>query len=704
MAISLGRKSIKKLHKGSSVIQTIHKGDDLVYIDLESIYRYEFTIDTRLTTSGTLGTNATFGFYFGNVGTSTSKICMKVYWGDGTETVYNEARTRSYTPPVHTYPEPGEYKIKIVPTLFNGMTPVPGWLSMMGLDDANSSRIKSIDTPVPQYGMVFDGDYYNSQGRKYSELSSPDMYGKFYNLRNIESIPDGLLQNIIFSNTYKSEGGIYPCGMFRLTFGRFAYNSLLSTAPQMFIKLLGEVATMLNNFPFSTCTNTAGTFKEMFRSSLNRYIGTQGETITLPSLFSNISVPASTDCSRMFKNMFEYVLEAFVGKVIIPENFIKITAPVATTAEEMFDTVLSDAMKAANEVVMPQTLLSANMASVTNAKNIVSGVTQRFATASTRTLEIASSYFNFSFPSLRDVSSMYRSAFNGFANSPTTIKAGAFTIPQEITKAEETFKNLFADGPANLTIEDGAVVIENSSGCTSMKGMFKDFYNRSSSSPKWGQNLMPITQFDTSGCMNFSEMFYEFVGNTPAPKDGTRFPRVADALSDTSNGLDFSYMFYKLTGSIWGWEFVLGENYFSHVVTTNGTNFDCMFCKAAKTGESLKEGMFSTIDTTNGTSFNRMFASLTDGVTYNRVTAEPLQIMDIFADMPSYNWATKENVEAGVIDSALRCEASVPSNRKLVGDSSIILQHFPFTPEVRTKLFENQDRLDDYATLDANWK
>ena len=110
---------------------------------------------------------------------------------------------------------------------------------------------------------------------------------------------------------------------------------------------------------------------------------------------------------------------------------------------------------------------------------------------------------------------------------------------------------------------------------------------------------------------------------------------------------------------------------------------------------SIPAGLFSHISIQEGAdvsnTFNRTFGNIS--------APESFELVDIFAGMPSFSWATADNAS-----SALGYMLYTGVGSFLTGSASTILQHFPFTPTSRTYMFQNQNELSDYETINDNWK
>ena len=206
-----------------------------------------------------------------------------------------------------------------------------------------------------------------------------------------------------------------------------------------------------------------------------------------------------------------------------------------------------------------------------------------------------------------------------------------------------------------------------------------------------GVNTIPAGVFslNTSKGEDFAAMFQNTFDNTSL----TTIPADLFPL-DTTNGTNFSSMFSSTFDNT---SLTTIPADLFPLDTTNGTNFSSMFSSTffqTRLG-SIPAGLFSHISIQEGADVSNIF-----NWTFGNISApESFELVDIFAGMPSFSWATADNAS-----STLGYMLYTGVGSFLTGSASTILQHFPFTPTARTYMFQNQNELSDYETINDNWK
>ena len=675
-----GNKKFKKLYKGDKLIAQLYKGDELVYADLEALYVYKLTIDTRLKQDGTsdpADDTMVFGIGRTLAGSSLGRA-LKVYWGDGTQTVIDTSNTSTNYTTRHQYQTPGEYQVRIVPIKFVDKLPVKGWLSPLSSYDGadyttgetytpSSWKIKSIDTPVPERGICL-----GSQSGQ-SDYGRDSLGRSFGYMSNIESVPDGWLDNI---ELRESEIDITD------TFREFAKNGKAQNPNQM----LEEIH---NLFVLGEGKITTG--RSTFRSAFCGY-----DEIIIPDDFMNLTPTLNFDgflLSSTFRGAFQNCKKVVFGERLITLNFPTQTSLRNFSAGQTF----MDSFTLMEDVTWPECLIKviapeAKDASISWTQTFWGGFTIKSGYSSV--LEINNKFIDYQLPKLEDGTGMFGWGLPNTSDSfQIKFKTGAFKITNKIKSAEEMFNNLFFPaggwGARNTVWEQGAIEIDTSQ-CTNTSKMFHHLLWEA---PITNGAIVPM---DTSNVTNFSQMF------STEQTSGARNDTIIwqDLISTTANGVNFNRMFwctYRDRSDLENTPLTTG---FFNLDTSNGDDFSGMFEECfADVEVEIPTGFFSNIDTTNGTKFSNMFKSFNE-----RTNSTPrFQLNDVFDGMPSYNFATQANVDDGLVTGMFAPTYGNGFNY-LDGSASTVLQHFPFDPTIRTYMFNGQDRLTDYATINANWK
>lgn len=682
MSINLGNKKFKKLYRGDELITHIYKGDELIYIDLESLYAYKLTIDTRLKQDGTsdpTDDNMVFGI---DRIMSAGILCLgrafKVYWGDGTQTVIDTSNTSTNYTTRHQYQTPGEYQVSIVPIKFVNKLPVKGWLSPLcsyGGPDFNTGvtynaspwKIKSIDTPVPERGICLG---FQSGQPDYGRKS---LNGSFGYMSNIESVPDGWLDNVEFRDS-----GIDLSATFR----EFAKNGKAQNPNQM----LEEIHTL-----FVLGDGKVTTGQTTFHSAFCGY-----DEVIIPDDFMNLTPTGSYDSNLLsgtFRSAFQNCKKVVFGERLITLNFPTQTSLRNFSAGQTF----MDSFKLMEDVTWPECLIKiiapeAKDASIYWSQTFLWGFTIKSGFSSV--LEINNKFIDYQIPKLEDGTGMFGWCLpETSASFQIKFKTGTFKITNKIKSAEGMFNWLFYSAGGwkarNTVWEQGAIEIDTSQ-CTNTSKMFHHLLWEA---PITNGVIVPM---DTSNVTNFSQMF-STEQTTGARNDAIIWQ---DLISSTANGVNFNRMFWRTYKNRFDLESTPLTSNFFNLNTSNGADFSGMFeeCFAGVRIE-IPTGFFSNIDTTSGTTFTNMFKSFNE-----RSTSTPrFQLNDFFDGMPSYNFATQANVDDGLV-TGMFAPLYGSGYNFLDGSASTVLQHFPFDPTIRTYMLNGQNRLTDYATINANWK
>lgn len=621
MAVNIGRKKIDKLYKGSQQITSLYKGGDILYKDLEAFYSFSFVIDTRLKVDGTLD-NSLNTFFLQN-----GVFHFKVYWGDGTEQTF-DTPSRGVDQFRHVYSIPGEYTIKIVPTDYNGLEPVKGWLSSLQMGDSNVPRdsglcgykIKKFLNVVPAGGIVVTP---TAGEVGYSQKTIGGIFG---NLTNIEEIPVGFLDNI--EVTLRGSG---QSSAFAYMFGGLACSKVFRTS------FLDEIKTFLHRIDYSELTN--GT--QMFYGFLE-YAYKKNTDVTIPSGFFSMPMNSLTNCAQMFMRSF-YQFAPISQSFSIPadlfgNNTFEQSTSFSSTFAEMFCECNAYYDSGAT---IPEGLFShIETSSATSMSGMFKGTFQGFAKSS-RTATIPDYLFhdlNFSsctnYGANRD--SIFMQTFDNYGYYSNVLTIPEFLFPEftftpSTTSTQYMFEKTFyycgfesglAELPSNLFRFIG---MEN---VLSTSRMFRDtFHCYGYRSPVLNIPSDFFSTVNTSNVTNASYMFESTFESCGQFSIVANIPYELFFGMDTSNCVDISGLFYR-TFSGYGAESTVGDipsGIFDTITTSLATNMNSMFkgtfsgFAQSSTVANIHDDIFWNLDMSSATNVGGMF----DG-TFNNYGGESL--------------------------------------------------------------------------------
>lgn len=585
-----GNNKFKTLHKGSELITRVFKGDELIYQDIDALYSFKFTVDTRLNQNGGTGTNKVFKFAFQNVDTSLGNFTYDpviVDWGDGqTTTTVAPTGGNTQVEVTHTYDTAGVYQIKIVPTVLSGGVPKTGWLSGLRISGVTSGdtdagyKILSFDKPFPEgsYNVYFGNQIRTAPVRASYNIPV------FTNFRNFKSAPDNLFENVaIVPHT----GSTYFPG-----FGNWAfYCGYKTTSANFNCDLAIILKTFLDKIDpdlIASLTDCSSMFNGTFAYSHIRSIPAD--------LFKNIKTTGAKNTSRMFKDTFFLSWDSAAPNLTIPAGlFDSIDTSHVTSAASMFEQTFSGTFAdnagthGSTVVTVPEGLLPLDFHLATN------------------------------------VNDLFKATFSNFANSAVA------TIPEHLFDGLDLSKATSLDGVFNGTFNYWskttspipATLFSNimfNSNVTSMNSMFQGTFNNYSSSPASNTSLsIPAGLFDNidmSHVTGVNSMFLSTFEGSFGKSAVAVIPTGFLDFIDTSNVTVFYQMFY---GTFAGYaqqstqSDVVPANLFAHLDTSSGTNLQRLFYRTFATvgrnnpNITIPAGIFSTLDTSSATSIGQMF-------------------------------------------------------------------------------------------------
>lgn len=762
MSINLGNKKFKKLYKGDKTLVRMYKGDEKIFEDLEALYGYKFTINTKLTSSGTESTGQAAQI---NIGKNFGSQTVRVYWGDGS---YSDVQKNATI--FHSYYQTGHgtYQILVMPTQYSNGEPIAGWLNgfASGGQDNEAAKIISIDKPFPvnSYNVV---------------VGENNFKNAFARLCNITSVPDNWLDNINVSM------GNITAASFRELFYYTFYNFGRWTHPAVDIITLGK--NLIDQVDFSLATDLDSTFYGMY------YLAYEDSTTgTIPAGFfdidtSNCTVFASTfrmsmygqgsafstlpsglfDIDTSSGTNFFYAFASLSGATTVPADlFSGIVTSNGTNFSYMFagtfstlsyipagifdflDTssgtdfsyMFTNTFSIRDNISIPEDLFDS--IDTSNGTSFAGMFFSTFSTGNQKRVTIPAGLFSFLDTSNGiNFSSMFARTFMESANNipqglfsslntsngvnfsnmfENTFRYGlrgqttAFSIPADLfdfdTSNGDNFSNMFVNTFYNLgnqrkiTVPSTLFDLDTSNG-TNLSNMFLGTF--SWSWVDWTTLPTGLFHLDLTKADNVSGMFSGTFSSSGQNVTST-IPKVFDM--DTSHCTNFNSMFSNtfsnLSYALFQYEVGITPGIFDFLDTSNATDMENMFSGTfASTFITPPTGMFKNISFASvpsdkyGNIFRQTFG-LNNGMQGGSNIRIPIN--DVFDGMSDFTWATAAN--ASSVFQLMYANTNTSNRPKYTGNASTILQHFNFDPTADTNMFRYQDLLADYATINDNWK
>lgn len=637
--IRKGNNKFKTLHKGSELITRVFKGDELIYQDIDALYSFKFTIDTRKNQSGGTTTNKTFAFSFNNVHPNRNVTYydpVLIEWGDGTSTTTVDPGVNQYNVSVsHTYSTAGEYQIKILPTVFEHGVPRAGWLSGINLvsSDSNSLyQLLSVDKILPEGSYTVTlGSTSSVNERAHSNVPN------FTNARNLRRLPVNLYKNVIVLPGQASS--------FSSKFNNFFFYCSYNTPAANFeCDFPATLKVFLDKIDTTGVKDFSQCFYSTFRFSK---IG------TIPAgLFSHIDTSAGTNLSHMFNGTFAYSYNGSTDSTIPAGLFDTIDTSEATSATSMFSETFFQAFgkefnQGSKTVTVPDRLLPLNFPKVTGsgAENLFSYTFSTMPMA--ENLSIPEHIFDGLYlPNITSAKGMFAGIFSGWYRCISGIPANLFsnvTISPNITSTQEMFKRTFSRFEYNYTnnvplpattnsIPAGLFSFLDTSNVTNFSSMFsntfEDCMQGTSTTATIPEGLLDF--LDTSNATNVTSIFYfMFAGYGNRSTVGT-IPATLFAHFDTSGVTNLSSVFTRMFSSCFqdNTTATIPAGLFDYMDTSNvtsfGSTFSEMFSSFGKnsTVATIPANLFSYISFANATSCASTFSSTFSNYGYENTTGQ----------------------------------------------------------------------------------
>lgn len=310
---------------------------------------FKFTIDTRLTSTGTTtGTATAFsiptsGFVggasahsynwivnWGDTSNLSSVGCAPVLASPGPGQQYACGTSATTSAGIsHNYATAGQYQITIQPSA----TAANGWMNAFGFYSGavganvltNKYMFRSIDSPLTNLMRTAGAT------NRFAYM--------FHSCFNGVGITSGFFANI------STTGATNTSNMFNNTFYGFAYYSTTGIIP----------SGLFDSIDTAASTNTSGMFANTFSSYAN-----YSTTGTIPAgLFSTISTSAATNTSNMFNTTFANFANSSTTATIPAGLFDAVSTAAATDMTSMFQSTFNSYATNSIGATIPAGLFSA---------------------------------------------------------------------------------------------------------------------------------------------------------------------------------------------------------------------------------------------------------------------------------------------------------------------------------------------------------
>lgn len=597
MAINIGNKKLKTLHKGDALITRIFKGDELVYQDIEALYSFKFTIDTRNNIyGGQSATDKNFSISIGNVKGASVQILID--WGDGTSGTYYRSTNNANA--YHAYASPGIYQVSIMPLNFSYGVPKPGWLSGI----AGNEKIISIDKKYPEGSYIVARGYDDTLDYTFSTTFRSFASNGYF----LSSVPSKLFDNAIF---YEATGNTSYASLFEGAFnnyGRYTYLSPKNLATKLF-SLIGDGSNITD-------------FHNMFTSA---FVGSGLTRQEAEGIFDFLDTSSGVDFSYMFQQCFANWNTgaqpfAMNWDTIPADLFSNLDTTNGENFNSMFSSTFSNNGTSTTTGTIPAGLFDfLKTSNGTNFSSMFSGCFSYCFPNSTSATIPAGLFDSLDTSNGTNFGSMFYSTFNSFAPKSTTgtIPSGLFgsldttSGTNFVSMFERAFYSAFPKS-TTASIPSGLFDHINMTGATSAQNMFAYCFNSFVDNTSRTNNfVIPsglFSSLNTQNCTNFSGMFQDVFQSihVNSTADVVLPEHLFDV--DTTNGVNFSNMFswalyYTHCHSI-------PATLFSSLDTTNGNSFQGMFnaCFGQSRFSTIPATLFASLDTSNGTNLASMFS------------------------------------------------------------------------------------------------
>ena len=659
--IRKGNNKFKTLHKGSELITRVFKGDELIYQDIDALYSWKFTINTKKNTNGAeTNTYKTLqiGFNQPQENPNVPFTPVDVDWGDGstdTITYSGSAATAS-----HTYSVAGTYQVKLLPTVFDGGTPRTGWLSGLYIGDNNRIQIVSIDKAFPEGSYNFSLQSSNRNTIPVRNTSNPF---SFQSMRNLVSVPANLFSNVTFVETLF--GKPYVGGKFNYLCHYCGFNilpenkdyNIMSVVKVLFDKLDATGSTgysfMQTFAEINADTIPAGLFDFMETSSATDLlrvfyqtfyrVAQKSATATIPAgLFDSVDTSNATSVYEMFYGTF---MSAFseennnnYGSTVaeIPDRLLPLDYPKATNVEGLFDSTFYVGLGMSSEAEIPEHIFDG--LNLPKAASVARLFRRTFYWLNKSTAGIPEHLFdNMTLnDAVTNTSQMFEGTFSAFGyfynvnNPPTTtntIPAGLFDSVDmsHVTNCYNMFKDTFDrtfKTSTTATIPAGLFDFIDMTNVTVAEGMFSGtFSNYAYSSTVATIPAGLFDHIDTSSCTSLRFFFSSTFSNYGTLSPAITIPQGIFDHLDTSSATNVVQLFSS-TFSNFGsrnTSITIPADLFDmldlSVATSEANMFTSTFYNfgTSSTVGTIPAGLFSAVGAPNTTNCQYMFQSTFSG-------------------------------------------------------------------------------------------
>lgn len=622
-----GNNKFKTLHKGNELVTRVFKGDELIYQDIEALYSFKFTINTKKNTNGAeTNTNKTLQVGFKNAQDTTVPFApVLVDWGDGQSEniVYSSGTSASAT---HTYAEAGTYQVNLLPTVFENGYPKEGWLSGFFIGDSNKVQVVSFDKALPEGSFIM-----SLQGGQRNTMTFRNTLNpiSFEEMRNLVHVPANFYSNAIFRSGDVTKSSM--SNRFTAIGKSCGYN--INPADKDY-NVMSVLKVLIDKLDTSGIKDFTGAFGSTFRDS-------NSETIPA-GLFDALDTSSATNLASMFNNTFFQACTKSTTGTIPAHLFDSITTSTATSVSSMFyytfySTFGNGELNTSGCTVteLPANLLPLDYSSATSASSLFNGTFMVVAPRSTA-LAIPDHFFDgLKIPLATDYTSLFYNTFGGFVCS----NAG---IPEHLFD--------------NVTLNPNA---------TNFYQMFCGTFYRLGwfyhvQTPPTSTNTIPAGLFDfvdTSSGTNFSQMFQYTFGDSLYHSTTATIPAGLFDFLDMTHATNITEMFYR-TFEHYGYDSTVAtipSGLFAHLNTSSCTGFTRLFGNtfsgygASSLTAQIPSGIFSALNMTSCTNAQGVFSNTFSRVGQSNTTATIPS--DLFSTVNVYNATTVANLFDGTFYS-----------------------------------------------------
>lgn len=542
------------------------------------------------------------------------------------------------------------------------------------------------------------------------------------------TIPNKLFANLDFSNKAMT-------GVFQSTFESYGIgNTANATIPQDLFDGVNTTgvydftsafqSTFVNALnPSQLCTIPEGLLDFLDTSNaqttINMFTSTfqnTGRLGTIPEdLFSSVDMRNVINATSMFSGTFNgYGYNNEQG--VIPAGlFSSLNTPNVTTTSSMFLNTFYQTFYNSKVSTLPSKMFaSIDMTNVKDASGMFQGTFASCCHSTTVGSIPADLFYGLDTSGVEKMGYMFANTFNNcFGNSSLDVTVPANLFSPFDTSSCTEFQSMFAGTFSGFNNQGQAVIpaglldfLDMSNASGSLYGMFQSCFASFSyaSSPVIPAGLFSHVQIP-QGVTNTVNMFDgTFRGIGRRSTNSLAIPATLFSTIDTSGVQQLNNMFSNTFGSIRN-RTTVPATLFATIDLSSATNVAALFQNTFQNTNivAAPQGIFGglVIPQLQLAKISGIFVntfSFDSNITGN-LTAD---LEDVFDGMSSFSWIDSSN--AATIIGYMFSRRTSAQQPLYNGSASTVLQHFNFTPNSDTNMFQNQTNLTDYATINANWK